>query len=419
MEGEMRPEKTELWLTLSWNDERLQSLRLDTPRPVWLGEDGDLILPHDVIAAPRLLLLTHAHGQWLHPDGRALALREEGTRQFGDFLVHFQLLPKEPAHLPLAWPAELAQMAVALLFAVALVALPLWLGGQQARRHLRPIAPEQELAVIVPLPAFIDEQREPEPPPVELAHEPIDHKMWFEPAHIDVPRPDAPPVEIAAVQPNPPQPNVGKTPDPLPKPRQSPTRVVEEDPRAALKQLDDPATPQPQPRTKLWGDGQPGDVAAKNGTDVPHIADLAAQPRAPNFDKEPLVAGPRKIATDGDPELRVGRQDVVVVRAPRPLVEGNGLDANTVQAVIQRMHGQLRHCLELGMLGGEKLNGRVRVAFVIAPDGSVIQAKVAESALHQPATEVCIADGIRTWKFPAAASGMPTRVAHGFVFRTK
>ena len=411
----MRQQKSQLWLTLSWNDERLQSLKLETPRPVWLGEDGDLILPQDVIAAPRLLLLTHANHKWLHPDGRVLALREEATRQFGDFTVHFQLLPKEPVHLPLAWPAELAQMAVALVFAIALVVLPLWLGGQQARRHLRLLTPDRELAVIVPLPAFIDAQQPPEPAPPQP--EPEDRWVTFPPAKIVLPRPDDAPVEIAQA-PIPTQPNVGKTPDPQPKPRQSPTRVVEVDPRAALQQLEDPGAPH-LPGKKLWGDGQPGDVAARNGTDNPHIADLAGQPRAPKLDGEPVVAAPRRIATDGDPQLNVGRQDVIVVKTPRPQVEGNGLDAETVHTYIQRMHGQLRHCLELGMLGGDKLNGRVRVAFVIAPDGSVVQAKVAESALHQPATEDCIAEGIRTWKFPAAASGMPTRVSHGFVFRTK
>jgi TonB family protein len=110
----------------------------------------------------------------------------------------------------------------------------------------------------------------------------------------------------------------------------------------------------------------------------------------------------------------------VQVKSPRvAVVEGNGLDAETVHTYIQRMHGQLRHCLELGMLGSDKLSGRVRVAFLIAPDGNVLQARVEESALHQPETEACIAERIRDWQFPASATGLPTRVRHGFMFRTK
>ena len=128
----------------------------------------------------------------------------------------------------------------------------------------------------------------------------------------------------------------------------------------------------------------------------------------------------RKEHADADPDLTPARQDVVQVRSPRlEVVEGNGLDAEIVRTYIQRMHGQLRHCLELGMLGGDKLNGRVRVAFTIAPDGNVMQARVEESALHQAETEACIAERMREWKFPAAISGMPTRVRHGFVFHTK
>lgn len=415
----MQPKKTQMWLTLFWNDMQLQSLRLDVPRPIWLGENGDLVVPEDAIAAPRVLLLTHAGQQWLHPDGRALALGEAATRHFGDFVVQFQLSEREPTHLPLAWPRELAQLALSLAFAIALVAMPLWLGSRQTRRHLV-LVTDQELTAIVPVPAFVDAQTQPEPPPAADKSEPTEHIVWFEPTTIDLPRPEQPPAEIVAAQPSPPQPSQGRTPEAPAKPRQSTTRVATENPQDLLNALDQQGTPHPT-RTKLWSDPQPGNVEATNGTDVPHVESLATSPhrQAPSDTLAQPQPGPRKIATDGEPELKAGRQDIVLVTTPRPRVEGNGLDADTVHAFIQRMHGQLRHCLELGMLGGEKLNGRVRVAFVIAPDGSVMQARVAESALHQPATEDCIADGIRGWKFPAASSGLPTRVQHGFVFRTK
>ena len=411
----MAVQKTQLWLNLSWNDERLQSLRLDAPRPVWLGETGDLVVPQAAIGAPRVLLLTHADGAWLHPDGRALALGEENARHFGDFVVHFQLTLREPHHLPLAWPQELAQLAAALALAIALVAMPLWLGGHTLRRHLRELPPQQELAAIVALPAYIDDLPAPEPP--QDARDGVSERtVWFPPTTIDLVRPIQLPAAVAPEPPSP-QSNPAKPPEPQPRPRQSPTRVAQEDRRKALEELDKLGVFQAKP-TRLFGDPAPGGVEARNGTDVPHALEdprQAARPELPD-----AAPRPHKLASNGDPELAPGRQDIVQVHSPRvERVEGNGLDAETVHAYIQRMHGQLRHCLELGMLGAAKLNGRVRVAFVIAADGGVLQAHVEESALHEPATETCIADRIRAWQFPAAASGLPTRVRHGFVFQTK
>ncbi len=420
----MKPKKTQLWLTLSWNDERLQSLRLDTPRPIWLGEHGDLVAPETAIGAPRVLLLTCGDRAWLHPDGRALAVGEATTRTFGDFVVHFQLTLREARPLPLAWPSELGQLAAALALAIALVAMPLWLGGQQARRHLTKLPAEQEWAAVIPLPAIVGDQVNPDQVPPDAEPAPNNRTIEYPPERIVVEaphiEPPQPPVEVVVTQPKPPQPSQGKTPDPQPRPRQSSTRVAQDDPQHALDAMDHLGTPTAAP-PKLWGDPQPGDTEARNGTDVPHLTDLAARPRRPTLAENPLLPQMQvhKVATDGDLELNPQRQDVVVVKAPRPTVEGNGLDALTVQTVIQRMHGQLRHCLELGMLGSDKLNGRVRVAFVIAPDGSVLQARVEESALHQAATEDCIAERIRGWQFPAATTGLPTRVRHGFVFRTK
>lgn len=411
----MPAKKSELWLTLSWNDERLQSLRLDVPRPVWLGEAADLLVPQAAIGAERLLVVTAAAGAWLLPDGRPLPRDEAQTRQFGDFTVQFVLTAREPRHLPLAWPQELAQLGLALALAVGLVALPLWLGGQQTRRYLRMSVTDQALAAIVPLPVFIADQTADAPPPADPPPEPQHRTVWFPDERIV-----ADPVVTAKVEPAPqPPPNADKPANPPPAPRRSTTRVAEPDPGAILRNVvvADPTAP----RRPLFGDPSGSDLPTRNGTDVPHVADLAGRSPRPALPDAPQVGehGPRKVASDRDLDLTPGQQDVVQVRSPRALVEGNGLDAETVHAYIQRMHGQMRHCLELGMLGSAKLNGRVRVAFVIAPDGAVLQARVEESALHAPETEDCIVERIRGWQFPAAATGLPTRVRHGFVFHTK
>ncbi len=415
----MQAKKTQIWLTLTWNEERLQSQRLDTPRQIWLGEAGDLVIPTEALGVPRVLLLTHADGTWLHPDGRAVALNHEVSRQFGDFLVQFVLAEREPAHLPAAWPRELAHLGLAMALAIGLVAMPLWLGGQTERLHIQVMLPEEELAAVVPVPRFVDAQQPPEPPREPQVVDDGERSFTFPPTIVDLPRPPKVPIEIVEAPPLT-KPTPGKPSEPMPKPRQSPTRVGVEDPRDALAHVDQLGTPQTT-RTKLWGDPQTGDPA-RSGTDVDHGAKIAGDPQRHDLPDAPILGDPRprKIATNGDPDLNPGHQDVVQVKSPRAaVVEGNGLDAETVHTYIQRMHGQLRHCLELGMLGSDKLNGRVRVAFVIAPDGSVMQARVEESALRQPETEACIAERIRDWHFPAAPTGLPTRVRHGFVFKTK
>ncbi len=411
----MQAKKTQLWLNLSWNDERLQSLRLDTPQAVWLGEDGDLVLPQDVIGAPRLLLLTHADRRWLHPDGRAVALNASESRHFGDFVVDFVLTAREPLRLPAAWPRELAELGAALALAVALVAVPLWLGGQAERLHIQVLLPEDEVAAIAPVPAYVGD----EPPPLAPAPpgpEPdrAPRTIVLPPTIIDLPRPQPTPTSVPVPVPPPAKPPEGPS-----KPRQSPTRVAQGDPRAPLDALDALGTPtKPQPR--LFADPAPGDVERRNGTDVPHGATLAGDRPRPEPTDVTAAPRPHKLASNGDPDLRPDHQEVIEVHAPRvERIAGNGLDAETLRAYIQQRHGELRHCLELGMLGSVKLNGRVRVGFLIAPNGAVLQARVEESALHQPETEACIADRIRAWQFPPSPSGLPTHVRHGFVFNTK
>lgn len=60
-------------------------------------------------------------------------------------------------------------------------------------------------------------------------------------------------------------------------------------------------------------------------------------------------------------------------------------------------------------------SGRVSVRWVIAPDGRVARAEVAQDTLGAPAIERCLLAEICTWTFPAPVRGSVT-VTYPFIF---
>lgn len=413
----MTHEKTLLWIEIRWLDERLQVLHFQRPQEIWLAEDGDLVLPQSAIGMPRRLLAVHRQGQWQLADGQPVT---QQTLQLGDFTLTLQQIPREKAHLPLAWPQELGRLGLAMVLALGLVLFPLLAGQGEARRKWHAPDPQESspIVAIEALPWIVgDQQTEPDQPGAEP------QTVTHVPREPDRPLPLPPQPEPA------PEPQVAKLPPPLPtqgQPVQQPIqlrkglpRVPEpnaENPLAAIDQLRQPVVARPT----LFGNERPGDLERQNGTDNPHQLDaLAGRPQRPTMADQPLPPKLGKLNVDRDVDLQPGRQEVVEVKNPQQHVEGNGLDAETVRTYIQRMHGQLSHCAELGMLAGTRLNGRVRMTFTIAADGSVLHARLEESALQQTATEDCFVEKVRNWHFPAAQNGQETQVRHGFLVKVR
>jgi TonB family protein len=71
-------------------------------------------------------------------------------------------------------------------------------------------------------------------------------------------------------------------------------------------------------------------------------------------------------------------------------------------------------CLERHCLTNHR-SGRVTVRFVVAVDGRVEAAEVAESTLASPVHERSLLNALRTWTFPAPSGGSVT-LSYPFIF---
>jgi pSer/pThr/pTyr-binding forkhead associated (FHA) protein len=91
-----------------------------------------------------------------------------------------------------------------------------------------------------------------------------------------------------------------------------------------------------------------------------------------------------------------GGSDILVV---------GGLDSDIIAGIIKRYLPQIQNCYEQQLVISPSLNGKVTVAFIIGPDGSVKNQSIAESSLNNQPTEKCMLDKIRDWKFPKPRGG--------------
>jgi TonB family protein len=92
------------------------------------------------------------------------------------------------------------------------------------------------------------------------------------------------------------------------------------------------------------------------------------------------------------------------------------LSKEVIRRAIQRHLNEVRFCYTEGLRTTPELAGRVQVMFVISSAGTVQDARVVESDLHQPGVERCIADAVRRWSFPAPDGGGYVSVRYPFVF---
>ena len=103
-----------------------------------------------------------------------------------------------------------------------------------------------------------------------------------------------------------------------------------------------------------------------------------------------------------------------VITLSTPVVMG-ALSKEVIQKVINQNKNQIRYCYEVELQRNQKLAGRIMVQWVIAASGRVAKVRVRESTLKSKAVERCIANKIRTWKFPKPAGGGVVEVNYPFV----
>ncbi|NOZ01376.1 MAG: AgmX/PglI C-terminal domain-containing protein [Deltaproteobacteria bacterium] len=114
-------------------------------------------------------------------------------------------------------------------------------------------------------------------------------------------------------------------------------------------------------------------------------------------------------------KFKRGQGRPVVYSAPYS-VSGE-LDKATVRRYIQSKMNQIRWCYQQEVQRNPNLAGQVVYKWVITPTGKVIGVKVADSSLHSPAVEKCIASRIATWRFPSPRGGGTVKVKYPFIFR--
>lgn len=104
------------------------------------------------------------------------------------------------------------------------------------------------------------------------------------------------------------------------------------------------------------------------------------------------------------PQIRGGNADVK-----------GSLSAEVIRRVVRRHMNEVRFCYEQELNQRPDLEGRVAVAFIISPTGSVQSASVAESTLGNDRVEGCIATAVRRWGFPAPDGGGIVVVTYPFM----
>jgi TonB family protein len=94
-----------------------------------------------------------------------------------------------------------------------------------------------------------------------------------------------------------------------------------------------------------------------------------------------------------------------------------GIDGDTIQRVIRRYLNQIRYCYQaVGLPNNPRLQGEIKVAFLIGPMGTVLRTEMVSSSLGNGPTEQCVLAQIRTWRFPKTG-GRTAYVVYPFRFR--
>ena len=96
----------------------------------------------------------------------------------------------------------------------------------------------------------------------------------------------------------------------------------------------------------------------------------------------------------------------------------NGLTADQVKKVVQGNIGSVRHCYERQLIANPDLYGKIKVEFVISPQGKVITQKIKTTTMNNKMIEGCILRKIRRWTFPLPKDGSEVAVSYPFYFKS-
>lgn len=108
---------------------------------------------------------------------------------------------------------------------------------------------------------------------------------------------------------------------------------------------------------------------------------------------------------------------VPVAETARALSSGHGLPRSEIRAVIRESIAQVRACYEPRLRDRPELAGRVVVRFLVRADGTVEEASISDTTMHDALVEQCLVAIVMTLRFPPRVRGStPVGVAYPFVF---
>jgi hypothetical protein len=111
-----------------------------------------------------------------------------------------------------------------------------------------------------------------------------------------------------------------------------------------------------------------------------------------------------------------GKENVEIGLGPgKPVVVGS-IDPELIRKVVHDHRAQIRTCYETQLTSNQNLAGKVVSAWTIDPAGLVTEAHTQESTLHDKTVETCVANKIKTWRFPIPKGGGEVFVTYPFIF---
>jgi TonB family protein len=93
------------------------------------------------------------------------------------------------------------------------------------------------------------------------------------------------------------------------------------------------------------------------------------------------------------------------------------LTGDLVRPVLAQMDGVVSGCYALEYGGRQDSGGRLVVDWMIAPNGKVESASIAESSFGNPSFEGCVLEEAQDLKFPAAVQ--PTQISKPYLVRDR
>ncbi len=107
----------------------------------------------------------------------------------------------------------------------------------------------------------------------------------------------------------------------------------------------------------------------------------------------------------------------ILSHQPSLAATGDGLDKDVIREEIRSNSPRVKACFEMGLQLDRKLGGKVKVAWTIGPDGSVIRAELDENTTDSEQLGACIVDVVRHMKFPRPTGGGNVNVTFPWILK--